>query len=61
VTLKVGHFVAGRWEQVMLTSVAGMADSTQGLGAGWAIGIGVVVLGLALLLGLARKYGGRDR
>jgi hypothetical protein len=45
----------------MLAVIAGMADSTQGLGAGWAIGIGVVVLVLGLLLGLSRKYGGRDR
>lgn len=45
----------------MLTGVAGMADATQGLSAGWAIGIGVLVLVLGLLLGLARKYGGRGQ
>lgn len=45
----------------MLIGVAGSADATQGLGAGWAIGTGVVVLVLGLVLGLARKYGRRGR
>jgi hypothetical protein len=45
----------------MLTGFASMAASTQGLGAGWAIGFGVVVLVFGLLMGLMRKYGGRDK
>ena len=45
----------------MLTGVASIVGAHQGLSAGWAIGIGVLALVLALLLGLARKYGGRGQ
>ena len=45
----------------MLTGVASIVGAHQGLSAGWAIGIGVGALVLAMLLGLARKHGGQGQ